>query len=166
MGREKVLGKGKEIQAFQSSVDEEQLFERRVNPKRTKPQAVPDRARGRGRLTHKHSSNAPGHGARTKRSSIEDVEGRYDDNIDLSSFVLVVVPIKPPTRACNDPSPLDFNARDNNIKLLHFQDPSKLDKTFHGDSRFWQSYQADWYETIVDSVFWYTKHVHYTLVWI
>jgi hypothetical protein len=149
MGREKVLGKGKELQAFQCSDDEEHLFERCVNPKRTKPQAVPDRARGRGRPTQKQFSNAPGRGARTKRASVGDIEGRYDDNIDLSPFELVVVPIKPPTRARNDPSPLDFNARDNNIKPLRFQDPSKLDKTFHGYSRFWQSYQANWYETVI-----------------
>jgi hypothetical protein len=149
MGREKILGKGKEIQAFQSFDDENQLFERRVNPKRTKPQAVPNCARGRGRPTQKLSSNAPGRGVRTKRASTGDVEGRYDDNIDLSPFELVVVPIKPPTCARNDPSPLDFNARDNNIKPLRFQDPSKLNKTFHGDSRFWQSYQADWYETVI-----------------
>jgi hypothetical protein len=149
MGREKILDKGKEIQTFQSSDDEDQWFERRVNPKRTKAQAVPDRARGRGRPTQKLSSNAPGRGVRTKRASTGDVEGRYDDDIDLSPFELVVVPIKPPIRAHNDPSPLDFNARDNNIKPLLFQDPSKLDKTFRGDSRFWQSYQADWYETII-----------------
>jgi hypothetical protein len=119
------------------------------NPKRTKPQAVPDRARGRGHPTQKQSYIAPGRGARRTKASTGDVDARYDDNIDLSPFELVVVPIKPPTRASNDSSPLDFNARENNIKPLRFQDPSKPNKTCHGDSCFWKSYQAYWYETVI-----------------
>jgi hypothetical protein len=101
MGHEKASSRGKEIHSASSEEGDEEIeeFEERssgeefgihVHEKRTKPQAPPSRAQGRGRghdgnpiLKRKTSTI----GARTKRASTAaEVGDRYDDNIDLSIY--------------------------------------------------------------------------------
>jgi hypothetical protein len=65
-------------------------------------------------------------GARTKRVSTSD-EGRlYDDDIDLSIYEKMVVPVHPPERTRKDPKLVDYSQYSNDIKPLSFQDPRAL----------------------------------------
>jgi hypothetical protein len=99
MGHEKARSRGKEIRSESSEEGDEEIegfeecssgeeFGIHVHEKRTKPQAPPSRAQGRGRG---HDGNSilkrktTTVGARTKRASTAaEVGDRYDDNIDLS----------------------------------------------------------------------------------
>jgi hypothetical protein len=117
--------------------------------KMTQPQKVPAHAQGSGHTSQQGQSSAPGHGRKSKHGSQGDEGARYDRNIDLSPFEHISVPISRPTRACNDPPLLDFNLSINDMKPLRYQDPRELDRSFHGDPRFWLAHQADWYESVI-----------------
>jgi hypothetical protein len=115
MGREKVGTRGKEIYS-ESSEEEVEEFEERssseefgihVHEKRSKPQAPPSRAQGRGcghdgnPILKKRTTTV---GARTKRASTAvEVGDRYDDNIDLSIYEQIVVPVHRLERTRHDP---------------------------------------------------------------
>jgi hypothetical protein len=106
MGREKVSARGKEIRSESSEEEEEERrssgeeYGIHVHEKRSRPQDPPSRAQGRGRghdgnpILKKRTTII---GARTKRPSTADEVGdRYDDNMDLSLYVQMVVPVHPP----------------------------------------------------------------------
>jgi hypothetical protein len=100
MGRAKVSARGKEIR-LESSEEEEKRSSGEeygiyVHDKRSKPQAPPSRAQGRGRghdgnpIFKKRTTTV---GARTKRASTaNEVGDRYDEDMDLSLYVQMAVP--------------------------------------------------------------------------
>jgi hypothetical protein len=120
MGREKVSLRDKEIRS-ESSEEEVEEFEEHssgeefgihVHEKRSKPQAPPSRAKGCGRG---HDGNpilkrtTTTVGARTKRASTAaEVGDRYDDNIDLSIYEQMAVPVHHPERTRRDPPMVNF----------------------------------------------------------
>ena len=119
-------------------------------PKRTQPQVPPARAQGRGR-------NNEGNpilqrkviGARSKNASTSEEGDRYDDNIDVSRYVTMVVPPHPPHRTRSDPRLVDYKKKSNDIRPLRFQDSRTLPRSFFSDDRFWLAHQADWYESVI-----------------
>jgi hypothetical protein len=110
MGHEKVSARGKEIR-FESSEEEVEEFDEHssgeefgihVHEKRSNPQAPPSRAQGPGRghdgnpILKRRTTTVS---ARTKRvSTAAEVGDRYDDNIDLSIYEQMAVPIHRPER--------------------------------------------------------------------
>jgi hypothetical protein len=163
MGREKVSARGKEIRS-ESSEEEVEEFEARssgeefgvhVHEKRSKPQAPPSCAQGRGR---DHDGNpilkrrTTTIGARTKRASTTaEVENRYDDNIDLSIYEQLVVPVHRPERTRRDPTMVNFLKAGIDMRSLRFwpEDPRRLQRSFFRDDRFWLAHQADCYESTI-----------------
>jgi hypothetical protein len=163
MGCEKVSARGKEIRS-ESSEEEVEEFEARssgeefgihVHEKRSKPQAPPSRAQGRGRghdgnpILKRRTTTV---GARTKRASTAaEVEDCYDDNIDLSIYDQMVVPVHRPERTWCDPPMVNFMKAGTDMRSLRFwpEDPRRLQRSFFSDDRFWLAHQADWYESTI-----------------
>jgi hypothetical protein len=140
MGQEKVSTRGKEIRS-ESSEDEIEEFEERssseefgihVHEKRSKPQAPPSRAQGHRRghdgnpILKRRTTTV---GARTKRASTAaEVGDRYDDNIDLSIYEQMVVPVHRPERTRCDPPLVNFMKVGTDMRSLRFwpEDPRRL----------------------------------------
>jgi hypothetical protein len=83
-----------------------------VHAKRTKPQAPPSCAQGRGRglegnpTLQKRTTTI---GARTKRASTaNEVGDRYDADMDLSLYVHMAIPVHPPERRRRDPPLVNY----------------------------------------------------------
>jgi hypothetical protein len=163
MGQEKMSARGKEI-CSESSEEEIDEFEERssgekfgiyVHEKRSKPQAPPSRAQGRGRghdgnpILKRRTTTV---GAKTKRASTAaEVGDCYDDNIDLSIYEQMVVPIHHPERTRRDPPLVNFMKAGTDMRSLRFwpEDPWRLQRSFINDDRFWLAHQAAWYESTV-----------------
>jgi hypothetical protein len=161
MGQEKVSARGKEIR---SELSEEEEEERRssgeeygihVHEKRSRPQAPPSRAQGRSRghdgnpILKKRTTTVD---ARTKRASTaHEVEDHYDDNIDLSIYEQMAVPVHPPERTRCDFPLVNFMKAGTDMRSLRFwpEDPRRLQRSFFSDDRFWLGHQADWYESTI-----------------
>jgi hypothetical protein len=153
MGQEKVSARGKEIRS--ESSEEEEEYGIHVHEKRSRPQAPPSRAQGHGRghdgnpILKKRTTTV---GARTKRASTAaEVGDRYDDNMDLSLYVQMVVPVHPPECTRHDPPLVNFMKAGTDMSSLRFwpEDPRRLQRSFFSDDRFWLAHQADWYESTI-----------------
>jgi hypothetical protein len=134
MGRDKVQGKGKEIQSDEdaSSEDHDRSsdddYSQPARSKRPMPQDPPTRALGRGRgdsgnpmLQKKVLTSGPkGSHARMKNASTGDEGGRFDDDIDISIYTRMVVPIHPPEQTHKDPKLVDSSKHANDIFPLWF----------------------------------------------
>jgi hypothetical protein len=143
MGREKVSSRGKEIRSESSEEEDEEIeeFEERssgeefgihVHEKRTKPLAPPSRAQGRGRghdgnpILKRKTTTVD---ARTKRASAAaEVGDRYDDNIDLSIYEQMAVPVHRPEHTRRDPPLVNFMKAGTDMRSLRFwpEDPRRL----------------------------------------
>jgi hypothetical protein len=163
MGRENVRAHGKEIRSNSSEEEIEEFDERssgeefgiHVREKRSKPQAPPSCAQGRGRghdgnpILKRRTTTI---GARTKRAcTTSEVGDCYDDNIDLSIYEQMVVPIHRPECTRCDPPLVNFIKAGTDMRLLCFwpEDPRRLQRSFFSDDRFWLAHQADWYESTI-----------------
>jgi hypothetical protein len=161
MGREKVSAHGKEIRSESSEEEEEERrssgeeYGIHVHEKRSKPQAPPSRAQGRGRdhdgnpILKKRTTTV---GARTKRASTaHEVGDHYDDNIDLFIYEQMVIPVHPPERTRCDPPLVNFMKAGTDMRSLRFwpEDPRRLQRSFFSDDRFWLAHQVDWYESTI-----------------
>jgi hypothetical protein len=82
------------------------------------------------------------------QSTTDEVGDRYDDNMDLSLYVQMTVPVHPPKRTRRDPPLVNFMKEGTNMRTLHFwpEDPRRLQRSFFSDDRFWLAHQADRYE--------------------
>jgi hypothetical protein len=132
MGRDKDQGKGKDIQSDEdaSSEDHDRAsdddYSQPARCKRPMPQDPPAHALGRGRgysgnpmLRKKMLTSAPkGSRARMKNASTGDEEGRFDDDIDLSLYTKMVVPIHPLERTRKNPKLVDNSKHANDISPL------------------------------------------------
>jgi hypothetical protein len=166
MGREKVSARGKEIRSESSEEEEERSSKEEehssreeygihVHDKRTKPQAPPSRAQGRG---HGHDGNpilnnrTTTVGARTKRASTTDeVGGQYDEDMDLSLYAQMDFPIHPPECTRRDPPLVNFMKDETDMWSLRFcpEDPRRLQRSFFSDDHFWLAHHANWYESTI-----------------
>jgi hypothetical protein len=73
------------------------------------------------------TSGPKGSHARMKNASTGDEGGGcFDDDIVLSLYTKMVVPIHPPERTRKDPKLVDYSKHANDISPLRFQDPWKL----------------------------------------
>jgi hypothetical protein len=118
MGRDKVQGKGKGIQSDEDASSEDydrasdDDYSQPARSKRPMTQDPPARALGRGcgdsgnpMLRNKVlTSGLKGSQARMKNASTHDEEGHFDDDIGISIYTRMVVPIHPPERTCKAPS--------------------------------------------------------------
>jgi hypothetical protein len=137
MGRDKDQGKRKEIQSDEdaSSEDRDRAsdddYSQPARSKRPMPQDPPARAFGRGHgdsgnpMVHKKvlTSGPKGSRAGMKNASTDDEGGRFDDDIDLSLYTKMVVPIHPLERTRKDPKLVDYSKHANDISPLRFRDP-------------------------------------------
>jgi hypothetical protein len=144
MGIDKDQGKRKEIQSDEDASNEDHDpasdddYSQPTHSKRPMPQDPPARALGRGRgdsgnpmLRKKMLTSGPkGSRARMKNASTRDEEGRFDDDIDLSLYTKMVVPIHPPEWTRKDPKLVDYSKYANDISPLRFRDPWKLPRIF------------------------------------
>lgn len=78
-----------------------------------------------------------------------------DDNeaINLDALKMVILRMKKPTRR-ERPSftpvhPVDYMKGRHDVRVLRYDDPSKYEKAFFGDVRFWLRFHADWYESVI-----------------
>jgi hypothetical protein len=148
MGREKVSARGNEIHSESNEEEEEerspgQEYGIHVQDKRSKPQAPPSRAQGRGcghdgnPIFRKRTTTV---GARTKRASTADEVGdRYDEDMDLALYVQMAIPIHPSERTRRDPPLVNFMKVGTDMRSLHFwpEDPRRLQRLFFSDDSFW-----------------------------
>jgi hypothetical protein len=159
VGREKVSAHGKEIHSESSEGEEERSsgeeYGIHVHDKRSKPQAPPSRSQGRG---HGHDGNpilkkrTTTVGARIKRASTaNEVGDRYDEDMDLSLYVQMVVPIHPPECTRRHPPLVNLMKVGTDMRSLRFwpEEPMRLQRSFFSDDRFWLAHQADWYESTI-----------------
>jgi hypothetical protein len=158
MGREKGSSHGKEIRSESSEEEEEEErssgeeYGIHVHAKRTKPQAPPAHAQGRGHgqegnpILQERNNTI---GARTKRASTDDVGDRYDADMYLSLYVQMAIPVHPLERIRRDPPLVNYMKSRTNIRPLHFEDPRVLQWSFFSDDRFWLAHQANWYESTI-----------------
>jgi hypothetical protein len=79
------------------------------------------------------------------------VGDRYDDNIDLSIYEQMAVPVHHPERTRRDPPMVNFMKVGTDMRSLRFwpEDPRRLQRSFFSDDRFWLAHQADWYESTI-----------------
>ena len=115
----------------------------------------PGQGRGTGRTFRVQSSSAL---ADPSHPRVEP-----DADIDLSYLENVMATIAQPTRHRHDPPMVNYKMGGNFVEHLRYsEDPSEVERSFHGDSRFWFPHQADWYESVIMT----KKHVTTEMKWI
>jgi hypothetical protein len=114
---------------------------------------------GRGRLnppTAPRRSIGQGHRARTKQAHQPD--DHYDDYEDISLDSLSTFVLRPsrpprPTTQMGILKKVDYTRGSHNMYKERYTDPALWQKEFDVDIRFWLKFNANWYESVILSVF-------------
>ena len=115
----------------------------------------PGQGRGTGRTFRGQSSSAL---ADPSNPRIE-----LDNDIDLSYLENIMATIARPTRDRRDPPMVNYKKGGNSVDHLRYsEDPTIVERSFRGDSRFWFPHQANWYESVTMT----KKHVTTEMKWI
>ena len=62
-----------------------------------------------------------------------------------------------------DPPMVNYKKGGNSVVHMRYsEDPSEVERSFRGDSRFWFPHQGDWYESVIMT----KKHVTTEMKWI
>ena len=144
---------------------EEEVHTRRKQS--TKKGATKRNVRGRGTAYPTGQGGGTGRTSRGQSSSAladpSHPRVEPDADIDLSYLENVMATIAQPTRHRHDPPMVNYKKGGNFVEHLRYsEDPSEVERSFHGDSRFWFPHQADWYESVIMT----KKHVTTEMKWI
>lgn len=84
-------------------------------------------------------------------------------DIDISHLENVMATVQRPTRHRRDPPMVNYKKGGNSVEFLRYsEDPSEIERSFLGDSRFCFPHQADWYKSVIMTM----KRVTTEIKWI
>jgi len=131
----------------QTELEEEIQEERsKGKGKKIKKQTAPTCARGRGCPLPQSGGQGS---SRTQRQKA-NVASDYNEDIDLTYLERGIPSITRQVHAANDPPMVDLRKGTMDMKATRYGiNPRAETRGFYGDTRFWLSFQADWYESVI-----------------